>query len=472
MRDVIIIGAGVVGSAIARELSKFKGDFLVLEKEEDVCSATSKANSGIVHGGYDAKENSLMAKYNVIGNKIMGDVSKELEIPFKRIGSLVLAFEKEEIEKLEVLKKRGEYNGVEGLSIIDRDEILEIEPNVNRDVYSALFCKSAGIIDPFILNTALAENAYDNKVEFKFNEKVVDIVKKDGYFEVITEDEIYKTKVVVNAAGVYSDFFNNLVSKEKIKITPRRGDYILFDKSLEGYVNHTIFMLPTNKGKGVLATPTIDGNLLIGPTSKNIEDKEDTKTTREELDTLLVNIHKSIENIPMDKVITSFSGLRAHEENHEFILNEPVDGFFNAAGIESPGLTASVAIGKDIAKRISNKYSLDIKKDFNPYRKATPKISKMTIDEINSLIKKNKRYGNIICRCEKISEGEIVDAINRSLGANSLDGIKRRVRAGAGRCQGGFCLPKIMEILKREKNIDIYDINKNSKGSNIIKEIR
>lgn len=472
MKDIVIIGAGVVGSAIAREISKYNGDFLVLEKHNDLCSETSKANSGIIHGGYDAKENSLMAKYNVIGNKMMDEISSDLDIPFKRIGSLVLGFSDEDLKRLEVLKKRGEYNGVSGLKIISRDEIIEIEKNVNRDVKYALLCESAGIIDPFLLNIALGENAHDNGVEFKFNCEVKNIIKREDYFEIITEKETIKSRIVVNAAGVNADYLNNLVSDKKINIIPRRGNYILLDKSLKDCVNHTIFMLPTEKGKGVLATPTIDGNLLIGPTSKDISDKTDTNTTREELNELLENIHKTIRDLPMDKIITSFSGLRAHEENHEFILNEPIDGFYNAAGIESPGLTASVAIGRHIADKISEKYHLSKNKNFKSKRVAIPRISELSFEDINKLIKKDKRYGNIICRCEKVSEGEIIDAINRSLGATSIDGIKRRVRATAGRCQGGFCLPKIMEILKGEMKVDIKNIIKEDKNSNIVVERR
>ena len=468
MLDVVIIGAGVSGSAIARELSRYNGNFLVLENNEDVCTGTSKANSGIVHGGYDAEEDSLMAKFNVLGNRMMTELSSELSIPLKRIGSLVLCFNEDDIYKLEKLKKRGEYNGATGLRIIYRDELRNLEPNVSDDACAALLCESAGIVDPFILNIAMAENAYDNGVEFKFNEEVINIEKKDDYFEVLTKYNKYTTKCVVNAAGVYADKFHNMLCEDKIEIVPRRGDYILLDKSEEGFVNHVLFQLPSKKGKGVLLAPTIDGNILIGPTATDILDKDDTQTTVEELNSLIEKANFSIKNIPFSKVITSFSGLRAHELNHEFIIRESIEGFFDCAGIESPGLTASPAIGVYLACEIAKKYNFKKNEKFNGKRKKPIVIKELDEVSLNELIKKDNSYGRIVCRCEKITEGEIIDAINRSLGAKTIDGVKRRIRATAGRCQGGFCTPMIMKILSRELNININDVVKNSKESKII----
>lgn len=468
MLDVLIIGAGVSGAAVAREVSKFKGDFLVLEKGEDVCTGTSKANSGIIHGGYDANEDSLMAKLNVEGNKMMDELCKDLHIPYSRIGSLVLSFDEKDNYKLENLKKRGEYNGVTGLEIIGREELKKIEPNISDTACAALYCKSAGIVDPFILNIALAENAFDNGVKFKFNEEVINIVKKDGYFEVHTKNNIYEAKVVVNAAGVYADKLHNIVSDEKIEIIPRRGNYILLDKSERNLVKHVLFQLPSDKGKGVLLTPTMDGNILVGPTATDVENKDDIETTRDELDNLILTAGATIKNIPFNKAITSFSGLRAHEVNHEFIIKETIDGFIDCAGIESPGLTSCPAIGKMIAKMVSDKLGLLKNEDFIKTRKKPIHIKELKPAELNELIKKDSRYGKIVCRCEEISEGEIVDAIHRSLGARTIDGIKRRTRATAGRCQGGFCTPTIMKILHKELNIKIRDIEKGAPNSKII----
>ncbi|WP_036730132.1 NAD(P)/FAD-dependent oxidoreductase [Peptoniphilus mikwangii] len=469
MIDVIIIGAGVSGSATARELSRYKGKFLVLEKEEDVCSGTSKANSGIVHGGYDAKEGSLMAKLNVEGNKIMGDLSEELDFPFERIGSLVVCFEEDGIAKLHELKKRGEMNGVDGLEVIDRKRLLELEPNIGNEAIAALHCKVAGIVCPFSLNIALAENAHTNGVKFKFNKEVVELKKRNYGWDVITKDEIFQTRAVVNAAGVYADVFHNMVSDEKIHITARRGNYLLLDKEAKGHINHTVFPLPTSKGKGILASPTVDGNLLIGPTAVDIEDKENTSTIKEDFDTLIKEVQKSVKNIPFNLVITSFCGLRAHEDKHDFIIGEVKDAenFFDIAGIESPGLTASPAIGKMMAKILSEKYKFEINDNFIAKRKGIEFTRNMTMKQHSEKIIENPKYGSIVCRCEKVTEAEIIDAIRRPLGAKTLDGVKRRTRAMAGRCQAGFCTPKIIQILARELGIDEAEVVKNSPLSKV-----
>lgn len=470
MYDVVIIGAGVSGSAVARELSAYNGKFLVLESGADVCVGTSKANSGIVHGGYDAREDSLMAKLNVEGNKMMPKLSEELAFPFKKIGSLVVSFREEDIPQLEKLKVRGEKNGVNGLEIIYREKLREFEPNISKEAVAALYCSEAGIVDPFLLNIAMAENAAQNGVEFKFNQKVEDIdCLEDGYL-IKTNKEKFTSKAVVNAAGLFADVIHNMVSENKIKIMPRRGEYFLLDKEANGIVNHVMFQLPTERGKGILATPTIDGNVLLGPTSTFIEDKENTTTTRDELDYIYQDTQKFINNIPFGTVITSFTGLRAATEEHEFVIGE-VDGrngFYDVAGMESPGLTASPAVGRKVAKMIAEKYDFEENKDFITKRNPIVCTRELSFEEHEKLIEQDGRYGNIVCRCERVTEGEIVDSINRILGARSIDGIKRRVRATAGRCQGGFCTPKIIEILARELNIDETEVLKNGEGSNLI----
>ena len=470
MYDVIIIGSGVAGAASARELSRYKLNACVLEKEEDVCCGTSKANSAIVHAGYDAANGSLMAKLNVRGNEMMEVLSKELDFPFKRNGSLVLCKAEEDMPNLQALYERGIKNGVKDLQIISKEEVKAMEPNVTDDVVAALYAPTGGIVCPFNLNIALAENANVNGVDFKFNTEVQNIKKVDDYFEIETNNGLYEAKYVVNAAGVYADKFHNMVSKKKIHITPRRGDYCLLDKTAGGHVSKTIFALPGKMGKGILVTPTVHGNLLIGPTSIDIEDKEGVNTTAEGLNEVLEKSALSVKGIPPRQVITSFAGLRAHEDNHEFIIEEVADckGFIDCAGIESPGLTSAPAIGEMVAKILRDLMGLEEKEDFVATRKGVLNPEDLTKEERVQLIKENPAYGNIICRCEMITEGEIVDAIKRPLGAKSLDAVKRRTRAGMGRCQAGFCSPRTMEILAREWNVPMSEITKTGKGSEII----
>lgn len=470
MYDVVIIGAGVSGSASARELSRYKLNACVIEKTEDVCSGTSKANSGIVHAGFDAPEGSLMAKLNVEGNLMMEELSKELDFPFKKNGSLVICLSEEDMPKLKALYDRGIRNGVKELKILNKEEVLELEPNITDDVYAALYAPTGGIVCPFGLNIALAENANTNGIEFRFNTEAQDIEKIDGGFIIKTNQGDIKTKYIVNAAGVYADKFHNMVSQNKINITARKGEYCLLDKTAGNHVSRTIFALPGKMGKGVLVSPTAHGNLIVGPTSTDIDDKEGVNTTREGLDTVIGKSSMNVKNIPMRQVITSFSGLRAHEDNHEFIIKELEDakGFIDCAGIESPGLTSSPAIGKMVADILKEKLNLEENPNFVGTRKGILDPNTLSLEESNQLIKEQPAYGNIICRCEMITEGEIIDAIRRPLGAKSLDGVKRRTRAGMGRCQAGFCSPKTMEILERELSISMFDITKAGGESNMV----
>lgn len=470
MYDVIIIGGGVSGAASARELSRYKVRACVLEKEEDVCCGTSKANSAIAHAGYDAEPGSLMVKLNVRGNEMMEQLSKDLDFPFQRIGSLVICLSEEEMPGLQKLYDKGIANGVKGLKILNREEVLEMEPNITDNVYAALYAPTAGIVCPFNLNIALAENAYTNGIEFRFNTEVQNIRKIDGGYELCTNQGTFRTKYVVNAAGVYADKFHNMVSEKKIHITPRRGDYCLLDKSAGTHVSRTIFSLPTKYGKGVLVTPTVHGNLLVGPTAIDIENKEGTNTTREGLDEVITKAGQNVKNLPMRQVITSFAGLRAHEDGTEFIIGEPEDarGFIDCAGIESPGLTSCPAIGEMVAGILQEKLGLEKKDNFIATRKGILDPDTLTREERAELIQREPAYGNIICRCEMITEGEILDAIRRPLGARSLDGIKRRTRAGMGRCQSGFCSPRTMEILARELHVSMADITKSGGKSRLV----
>ena len=470
MYDVIIIGAGVSGAATARELSRYKVNACVIEKEEDVCCGTSKANSAIVHAGYDAATGSLMAKLNVRGNQMMEQLAKDLDFPFKKNGSLVVCLHEEDMPNLQALYDRGVANGVKDLRILNREELRAMEPNISDEAYAALYAPTAGIVCPFNLNIAMAENACVNGVEFKFDTEVTGLHPIEGGWAIETNQGTFETKYVVNAAGIYADKLHNMVSAKKIHITPRRGDYCLLDKTAGNLVSKTIFALPGKFGKGILVAPTVHGNLILGPTAIDIEDKEGTNTTREGLDQVIAKCGMNVKNIPMRSVITSFAGLRAHEDGHEFLIGELEDapGFIDCAGIESPGLTSSPAIGEMVAEILREKLNLEKNENFVATRKGVLDPDALSKEERIELIRKNLAYGNIICRCEMITEGEILDAIHRPLGAKSLDGVKRRTRAGMGRCQAGFCSPRTMEILARERHVSMFDITKSGGDSKIV----
>ena len=471
--DVIVIGAGVSGAAVARELPRYQTEVCVLEKEEDVCCGTSKANSAIIHAGYDAEPGSNMAKMNVRGNAMMDELCRDLDIPFKRNGSLVVCIHEELLPGLKDLYDRGIRNGVPGMKLLTREEALEMEPNISDDVKGALYAETAGIICPFKLNIAMAENAAVNGVDFRFNTRVEKLKKEeDGLWHIRTNNGEYKAKYVVNAAGVYADVLHNMVSDQKINIIERRGEYYLLDRTVGNHVSHTIFPQPTKYGKGILVAPTVHGNLLVGPTAIDQEDKDATNTTQFGLNEISAKASENVKNLPLRSVITSFSGLRAHEDHHEFILGEVKDapGFIDCAGIESPGLTSSPAIGEYIANLLREKMGLTKKENWIGTRKDILDPKKLTLEERNELIKKEPAYGQIICRCESVTEGEILDAIRRPLGARSLDGVKRRTRAGMGRCQSGFCSPRVMDILSRELGLPLTEITKSGGKSNIVLE--
>lgn len=466
MYDVIIIGAGVSGCAIARELSRYKLKTMVLEKALDVCEGTSKANSGIAHAGYDAKPGTLKAKLNVEGSRRMKALSEELDFPYKQNGSLVLCFDEKDRNKLEELKKRGECNGVPDIRILNREEVLSLEPGAGEQVVSALYAPTGAIVCPFGLTIALAENAAVNGVEFQFGAKVKVIRKTAEGYLIETNKGSFETKLVINAAGVYADELHNMVSEEKMKLTPRRGEYLLCDKLSKGIPSHTLFQLPTALGKGVLVTPTVHGNLLIGPTAEDIEDKEGIETTAEGMELIREKAALSVKELPLRQVITSFAGLRAHG-GEDFIIKEVPDapGFIDVAGIESPGLTCAPAIGAYVADIVKKLLSPAEKENFIAERRGIPSMALASGQERQRLILENPAYANVICRCEMVTEGEIIDAIRRPVGARTTDGIKRRTRAGMGRCQSGFCNPKVVEILARELGVDESEVLKSGEDS-------
>ena len=473
MYDVLIIGGGVTGSAIARELSRYDLKTALFEKGEDVCSGTSKANSGIVHAGFDAAPGSWKAKMNIRGSRMLEELSRKLDFPYKRNGSLVLCFDEKDRLHLEKLLEQGKKNGVEGLEILEKKELLALEPSLSDTVVCALHAPTGGIVCPFKLNIALAENAAVNGVEFHLKEGVLTVEKADfpehaeGY-RVVTEKGSYETRTVVNAAGLYGDAFHNQVSGEKLHITPRKGEYCLMDKKIGQLVSHTIFQMPTAMGKGVLVTPTVHGNLMVGPTATDISDKEGVDTTAEGLDEVLKKAALSVKSLPRGVTITSFAGLRAHEDHDDFILGEVKDapGFFDAVGIESPGLTSSPAIGLHVSELMRDLMGLREKAHFIATRRGVLDPKTLSKEDYQQLIREKPAYGQIICRCEQVTEGEILDAIHRPLGAKSLDGVKRRTRAGMGRCQAGFC--SVMEILARELHVEQSEITKCGGQSRLI----
>lgn len=471
MYDAVIIGGGVIGCAVARYLSRFQGRFCLLERENDVCSGTSKANSAIVHAGFDAKAGTLMAKYNVLGSRMMPQLAKELDFPFRRNGSLILCLAQEDMPKLRALYENGIQNGVEGLEIIDARRLHEMEPNISDGAVAALWAPTGGIVCPFQMTVALGENAIHNGVEIYRNAEVTEVKRgKDNTWQVVTKEDTLETRAVINAAGVYSGVFHNMVSRRKIHITPRRGEYLLLDKAAGETVHSTIFQLPGVLGKGVLVTPTVHGNLLVGPTAQDTEDFEGTNTTARGLAQVREKAGGSAKNLNFRQVITSFAGLRAHEDGHEFILGQPEDaaGFFDCAGIESPGLSAAPAIGQEIAAQVSGFLGLEEKPNFDPIRRGPVNPKSLSKEQWAALIEKEPAYGQIICRCEQVSEGEILAAIRSPLGARDLDGVKRRTRAGMGRCQGGFCAPRVMELLARELGMAQNAITKSGKNSRMI----
>ncbi len=462
--DVIVIGAGVVGCLTARELSRYAIRTLVLEAGSDVAEGASKANSAIVHAGFDAKPGSKKAAFNVLGNRMFENTCKELAVPFRRNGSLVLAFSEAECRALDELKERAGKNGVP-VEIIDQAELRRREPNVSQEAVAALWAPTGGICCPYLLAFRAAENAAANGVRFAFDTEVVRIERQgDGGWRVTGADgRLFTAACVVNCAGVHSDELNNLVSATKYHIQARRGEYLMLDRDEERCFSATLFQVPSAMGKGILVSPTVDGTVIVGPTAEDIPDKEDKSTTYEGLEKVKAGAMRTWPGLALGKVITEFSGLRAHETTvGDFILGEPPDapGFFNAVGVESPGLTAAPALGEFLSHAVVERLNGMRGEGAFVLRKAVTEIShdvslwpvtrEMPKKALAELVKREPAFGRVICRCEEITEGEIRAAIRARVGARTLDGIKRRTRSGMGRCQGGFCTPRLIEILGEE----------------------
>ncbi len=469
MYDAVIIGAGVIGALTARALSKYNLKICILEKENDVAMGSTKANSAIAHAGFDAKEGSLKARLNVRGSQMMKKITEELGVNYKQNGSLVIGFNEDDRQTIEELFKRGTQNGVQGLEIIEGERLFELEPNLSKNVKCALHAPTGAITCPYELTIAAVGNAMDNGADLKRNFEVVKIEQNNGIYKISSHSETVRAKFVINAAGIYSDRIAAMIGDNSFSMHPRKGEYILLDKECGSLVSHTVFRTPSKMGKGILVTPTVDGNLLLGPTSVDGTDKENTATTEEGFAKIVKEALENVQDIPLRGTITSFCGLRAVGDTGDFIINSPKAGFINAAGIESPGLSASPAIAEYIVEIMRGQgLNMTEKADYNPIRKPSHYFREASDEEKNEIIKRDKSYGRVICRCETVTEGEIIEAIRANPGARDLDGIKRRTRAQMGRCQGGFCVPYITELLARELNIPCHSVTKSGKGSEII----
>lgn len=506
--DVIIIGGGVIGSLISYQLSKYDLSICLIEKEADLAMEETGANSAIVHAGYDPEPLSNKAIHNVAGNEMMEPLCKGLQVPFQRNGSLVIAFTPEEKEHLQQLLERGRMNGVKGLSILTKEEVLAMEPYLSPNILCALHAPSGGIVCPYELTLAASEVAHSNGVEYLFEHEVTDIGSSNSSparFEVVckvpetliyienvgscdsvlpdnkTKQDyfpVYETKrfscqFIINAAGVFSDQISKMAGDESFKIIPRRGEYIVLDKTIINKVSHTVFQAPSPKGKGVLVTPTVDGNILVGPNSQEIAEPFDNRTTVEGLNEIWNLATKSVPSLDKKWMIRSFAGIRSTPSTHDFILGESpvVKGFFQAAGIESPGLTSAPSIAREIERVVIASFSVKpkIKELYIVNRESAVRFRDLSIDEQQQKINENLLYAHVVCRCEKIAEAEIVESIQRPLGAKTVNGVKLRTRAGMGRCQSGFCLPGILAILAREKNVPEESITLFGTGSEILK---
>ncbi len=466
MYDVIIIGAGIVGCSTAYYLSQYDLKVAVLEACNDVSMGTTRANSAIIHAGYDPEPGTLMAKHNVKGALMVRELCRRLDVPYKQCGALVVGFDEKDMETIQTLYERGLANGVEFLKILSREETHDLEPQLSADVQGALLAPTSAIVSPWELALALMEVAVENGVELKLNNKVEAISKSDEVFTVKTSEGEYKSRYVVNAAGIYSDAIHEMIGQKEFTITRTKGEYYLLDKSEGSRVSHTIFQCPSKVGKGVLVSPTVHGNLIVGP---NAEDSDNTDTTYAGLQFVRKTAVRSVPFISFGDNIRNFAGIRAKNDRGDFIVEEShsVPGFYNIAGIMSPGLSSAPSLALEAVDWLKGKMELHKKAEYKETRKKV-RFSQLNAEEKNELIKKDPRYGRIICRCETVTEGEIVEAIHGIIPAVSIDAVKRRCNAGMGRCQGGFCGGKVAEILVRERGISPLDVLQNQRGTNIL----
>ncbi len=467
---VAVVGGGVVGCATARELSRYDIETVVLESEAEIAMGASEANSGLVHAGYDPIPGTNKARFNVLGARMYPELCRELSVPFVNNGALVVAYNEEERRTLDELLERGHENGVEELSIVEGAQLRALEPSLSTEVVAALYVPTSGIVCPYGITFALADHAALNGVTFLREHKVLGIEKQEDGFVITTNAGVIRARAVVNAAGLYSDVINNMVSEDKLTIKPKRGEYWLVDRAYEREFKQTIFRTPTALGKGILVTPTVDGTLLIGPTAEETSGKSDVSTTAAGLDTVFEQASLIWPRLKRSMLIASFAGNRAKGDRGDFVVGEAKDVpmFYNAAAIESPGLTSAPAIGKYLAECIAEKLSARKKDNFVPFVPPVKPFVRMTDEQRRQAVAENPDYAAMVCRCETVTEAEIRDCIRRPVGARTVDGVKHRTRVGMGRCQGGFCTPRVVDILCEELGIEPDEVTKSGKGSELL----
>lgn len=467
MYDVAIVGSGITGSACAYFLSKYRLKIAVIEKNNDVCCGTTKANSAIIHAGYDPHPETLMAKLNVKGSAMAKEICAKLDVPYNQIGSLVVAFSEEEAKTVEELFERGNANGVPDLKILNREELKEAEPMISDEALCALYAPSAAIVNPWEYGLAMAETAVRNGAEILLESEVTSIKKENGVFKITAGEKEIEAKYVINAAGVNCDDVHNMIAPPKFKVIPSAGEYYLLDKSEGKRARHVIFQCPNKDGKGVLVSPTVHGNLIVGPNA-DARDKDDTSTKTRCLDFVREKAVKSVPSINFRENIRNFTGVRAATDIDDFIIEFACEGFLDLAGIKSPGLSAAPAIAELAVKMLGESgLALEEKESFTDERTHL-RFKHLSDEEKNNAVKKNSAYGRVICRCETITEGEIIDALKSPIPPVSLDGIKRRAGTGMGRCQGGFCGPKVLEIMAKYKNEPFEAVLQDNTGSVIL----
>ena len=483
MWDAIIIGAGISGCSVARELARYQLKVLVLEKGHDVCAGTTKGNSATVHAGYDPDPGSNKAIYNVRGSRMYPELCRELQVPYLKNGLVMIALDEDQMEEVRKLHEMGQRNGVR-TEVCDRARILEIEPDMGEGVIGGLWVPDSGMVCPYNLVMALAENSARNGVEFRTSTQALSVERDGGEWLVSTPDETFRTKYVFNCAGTHADKFNNMVSGDVFHIIPREGQHLIMDRDFAPYVKTTIYPTPEllpggghTKGMGLM--PSVDGTLILGCNADDVDDPDFSANTREGIDKILdffeerwkyMPISKHVPKFPRDAVITAYGGSRAHPDRDDFILGEPKDApnFINLAGIESPGVTAAPAIAIDMVKILVDRERPALKQDYKPGREIKKPFRTMTAEERREAIKADPDYARIVCRCEQVTEAEIRDAIRRPVGARSVSAVKMRTRAGMGRCQGGFCSPRVLEILCEELGLDPLEVTQSGGRSNIL----
>ncbi len=464
MYDVLIIGCGITGAATAFELSKYRLKVGVLERENDVAVGTTKANSAILHAGYDPKPGSLMARLNVRGVELAGELCGKLDVPYDPCGSMVLAFSEEEKPCLEELYRRGVENGVPGLKLLTGDEARAMEPNLSEQVVGALLAPSAAICSPWEYCLALAETAVRNGAELRLDTEVTGLEAADGGWLVHTGQGDFWSRYVVNAAGVDAQAVHELAAPHTFTIQPVRGQYYLLDKSEGDRVGHVIFQCPSELGKGVLVAPTVHGNLIVGPDSVPVAG-EDTSVTADGLAYVRRTAAKSVPSIQFNQSIRNFAGVRATGDTGDFILEETAPHFIELAGICSPGLSAAPAIGEYAAGLLAQSGLVLEKKERFVCQRRRTRFKELPPEQRAALVEREPAYGRVICRCETVTEGEILEALRGPIPPRSVDGVKRRVNAGMGRCQGGFCGPRVVEILSRELGVSPGEIVQDRAGT-------